>query len=316
LSKPETDQSGDRISAASDQIKATAKWIIAALAGVGAALIAGLQLTGLGKLGFGELLIAVGGLALALGAVLVAIWVVSKVLTPPMVLLDELPEYVGELTDKDVTLLMGQAADLETLLDRYKLVDRESRERWEEVEGKKETAKDEAAKNALQADIESAESKDEQFESLNGAVDYLRGLALNMKVRKAFEEMRRPLTYAVIAAVIGVVVLAYETNRPEDKPKTPPHTTKAVGQSPVGVKLVLTSDERKVLAPRLGKKCRPGPLWGMAIGGRPVALDAVTLPTPRCRSIRVMVTPGTGIVIHRSPLRRVVRAEELARESG
>lgn len=194
---------------------------------------------------------------------------VSKVLTPPMVLLDELPEYVGELTEKDVTLLMGQAADLKTLLDRYKLVDQESRERWEEVERKKEAAKDAAAKNALQTDIENAEAKDEQFESLNGAVDYLRGLALNMKVRKAFDEMRRPLTYAVIVAAVGVAVLAYETNQPEDKPKTPPHTTKAVGQSPVGVKLVLTAGERKILAPQLGKKCPSGPLWGwQSEGGR------------------------------------------------
>lgn len=257
-----------------------------------------------------------GGLALALGAVLVAIWVVSKVLTPPMVLLDELPENVGELTEKDVTLLMGQAADLETLLDRYKLADRESRERWEEVERKKEAAKDEAAKNALQTDIENAEAKDEQFESLNGAVAYLRGLALNIKVRKAFAEMWRPLTCAVVAAAVGVVVLAYETNQPEDKPETSPHTTKAVGQSPVGVKLVPTSGERKILASQLGKRCPPGPLWGVAIGGRPVALDVVTLPTPRCRSVRVMVTPEAGIVIHRSPLRRVVRAEQLARESG
>ena len=51
--------SGDRIASASNQIQVTAKWIIAAFAGVGAALIAGLQLTGLGKLDFVELLIAV-----------------------------------------------------------------------------------------------------------------------------------------------------------------------------------------------------------------------------------------------------------------
>ena len=86
--------SGDRIASASNQIQVTAKWIIAAFAGVGAALIAGLQLTGLGKLDFVELLIAVAGLTLALAAVLVAIWVVAKVLTPPEILLDELPEFV------------------------------------------------------------------------------------------------------------------------------------------------------------------------------------------------------------------------------
>jgi hypothetical protein len=306
------DQSGDRITSATAQILATAKWIIAAFAGVGAALIAGLQLTGLGKLDIDELLVAVGGLAIALCAVLMAIWVVSKVLTPPTILLDELPEYVGELTRKDITLLKTQAADLATLMARYKEVGEESRLKWDEIYRAKKEGKIEAAKQTEQT----AKAIDEHLAMLANASNYLRSVALNMKVRKAFKNMWWPLVGAVAAAVVGVVVLAYETNQPEDKPKLPPHTTKAVGQSPVGVKLVLTSGERKILAPQLGKECPSGPLWGMAIGGRPVALDVVTLPTPRCRSVRVMVTPEAGIVIHRSPLRRVVRAEQLARESN
>ncbi len=301
--------SGDRIASASNQIQGTAKWIIAAFAGVGAALIAGLQLTGLGKLDFAELLIAVAGLTLALAAVLVAIWVVSRVLTPPEILLDELPEFVGELTRKDVTLLKGQAADLDTLLTRFKAMEEASRLRWETVEVKRD------AGNAADAEAaeKEAEAKDEQYESLEDAVAFLRRLALNQKVRKAFRDMWPWLVGTVIAVAIGVVDIAYMTNRPEDTPT--PHTTKAVGQTPVGVRLALTHDERKILAPQLGKKCPTGPLWGLAIGGRPIALDVVTLPTPRCRSVRVIVTPPGGIVIHRSPLRRVVRAEQLARES-
>ena len=305
------DSSGDRIDSASSQIQATAKWIIAAFAGVGAALIAGLQLTGLGKLDFVEFLIAVAGLALALGAVLVAIRVVSKVLTPPEILLDELPEFVGPLTGKDITLLKGQAADLDTLLTRFKAMEEASRLRWEAVERKRETGKVAAADAAEKE----AEAKDEQYESLEDAVAFLRRLALNQKVRKAFRDMWPWLVGAVIAVAIGVVDVAYMTNQPEDEPMPAPHTTKAVGQTPVGARLVLTADERKILAPQLGRKCPGGPLWGLAIGGRPVALDVVTLPTPRCRSVRVMVTPEAGIVIHRSPLRRVVRAERLARES-
>jgi hypothetical protein len=159
-----------------------------------------------------------------------------------------------------------------------------------------------------------AEAQDEQYESLEDAVAFLRRLALNQKVRKAFKDMWPWLVGTVIAVMIGVVDIAYMTNQPEDHMMPAPHTTKAVGQTPVGVRLTLTPDERKILAPQLGKRCPAVPLWGLAIGGRPVALDVVTLPTPRCRSVRVMVTPARGIVIHRSPLRRVVRAEQLARE--
>jgi hypothetical protein len=305
-------QSGDRISSATAQIQETAKWIITAFAGVGAALIAGLQLTGLGKLTFPEILIPIAGLLIALGAVFYAIREVTKVLTPPMILLDDLEEWVGELTENDITLLMGQADDLEQLLKRFVDADGEVRAQWNAVEQAK-GANDEAAATIAKA---AAEAKDEAFRPLNQAVNFLRRLAINLKVRKAFEDMWWPLAGAVAFAVVGVILLTYMTNRPEDKPTTPPHTTKAVGQSPVGVKLALTSAERKLLAPQLGKKCPTGPLWGMAIGGRPVAIDVVTLPTPRCRSVRVMVTPETGIVIHRSPLRRVVRAEQLARESA
>ncbi len=305
------DQPGDRISSATAQIQATAKWIITAFAGVGAALIAGLQLTGLGKLAFPEILIPVGGLLLALGAVFYAIREVAKVLTPPTILLDELSVWVGELTGEDETLLMGQADDLDQLLTRFVATDGEARAAWEAVEQAK-AANDEVAIATAKV---AAEAKDEAFKPLNQTVNFLRRLAINMKVRKAFEDMWWPLAGAVTLAVAGVVLLAYMTNRPEDQPNTPPHTTKAVGQSPVGVKLVLTSSERKILAPRLGRNCPMGPLWGMAIGGRPVAIDVVTMPTPRCRSVRVMVTPEAGMVIHRSPLRRVVRAEQLARES-
>jgi hypothetical protein len=305
------EQSGDRVSSATAQIQATAKWIIAAFAGVGAALIAGLQLTGLGKLDIGELAVAVAGLTLALGSVFIAIRLVANVLTPPMIFLGELKDWVGELTEEDETLLMGRADNLDQLLERYLTLDDEVRAEWTAAEVAESKGKAQAAKEAK----DRAEAKDKEFKPLNQVVAFLRGLAINLKVRKAFSDMWRPLLGAVIAGTVGVVILAYETNRPESDPQ-PPHTTKALGQSPVGVKLELGGDERKLLAPELGGKCPSGPLWGMAIGGRPVALDIVTLPTPRCRSVRVMVTPETGIVIHRSPLRRVVRAEELARASG
>jgi hypothetical protein len=303
-------QSGDRITSASAQIQATAKWIIAAFAGVGAALIGGLQLTGLGKLDSGELAIAVGGLFLALAAVFVAVWVVSKVLTPPMILLGELDEYVGELTQKDVTLLKGQADDLATLLQRYEQVDRETRLRWEDVDQAKADGDAEAAAAAERL----AEEKDEQFGPLDDAIGFLRSLALNQKVRKSFTGIWLPLALAVGAATAGVVTLAYMTNRPEDA-ALPPHASRAVGQTPVGVRVELSADEKKLLAPRLGKSCPSGALWGLAIGGRPLALDVVTFPTSRCRSVRVVVTPQAGIVIHRSPRPRIVRAEHLGRAS-
>jgi hypothetical protein len=293
----------DQVGKAIEQTRSTAKWIIAAFAAVGASLIAGLQLTGLGKLDDLDLAIAIAGLALALASVVVAVLMVARVLAPPVVLLDEVEKQIGGLVSRDETLLRGQAEDLSTLLTRYKAAYKNYVKLWNDAEANQgDTAK-----------LAAAQASTPELERFEDTINSLRRLALSQKVKALFQSMLVPLILAVLGTTLGVAAYAYATNQPEDTANVPPHTSKAVGQTPVGVRLRLSRSERALLAPQLGRGCAGQRLWGLAIGGRPVALDVVTLPTPRCRSVRVVITPKAGILVHRSPLPRVARAERLQR---
>src|ERR1700734_2438056 len=66
-----------------DDLRAAAKWTLAAAGAVGAALISGGPLVAVGQVhGLGHALLAGLGLALALAGVGIAIWSTSKVLAP------------------------------------------------------------------------------------------------------------------------------------------------------------------------------------------------------------------------------------------
>lgn len=87
-----------RINAIEDRIRETAKWLVASLAGVGAAMIAGSQLSSIGQLPVcteaslecGRLWVALLGAAVALTAVAFAIWMGVTLLAPVRLPLSEL----------------------------------------------------------------------------------------------------------------------------------------------------------------------------------------------------------------------------------
>lgn len=79
--------------AATETLRATVRWLVTAAAAVGGALVAGLQLTGIGSLGRGDLprlCVAVTGLAAALLAVGYMVLRASQILTDEWVTLAEL----------------------------------------------------------------------------------------------------------------------------------------------------------------------------------------------------------------------------------
>ena len=88
------------LAAANQRIRDTAKWLIASSAAVGAVLIAGSQLSSIGRLDAGwpttaataRLWVACLGALLALAAVIGAIWAAVSVLLPVQVLISDLAE--------------------------------------------------------------------------------------------------------------------------------------------------------------------------------------------------------------------------------
>jgi hypothetical protein len=81
------------LQAANNRIRDAAKWLIASSAAVGAALLAGTQLSNIGKLEAGtRLFVAFIGAILGLAGVVLAIFVAVRLLLPVTVTLDELVE--------------------------------------------------------------------------------------------------------------------------------------------------------------------------------------------------------------------------------
>lgn len=193
-----------------DQLRATAKWIIAAYAAVGAALAGGSQLSSLGAIHGQRLILAAAGALFAFVGIAVAIGAVVKVLTPEQTDLSELTpsSSVGTRVSRDPSLLLGQAPSLEDLRSDYL---------------KALTAFAEARQlsnsNPTDTDLkQDALNNQDRLKALSHAVQYLRTLMLYDKVRYAFTGTKRWLIGAYIAVASGLLLFAYATNPP--KPAT------------------------------------------------------------------------------------------------
>ncbi|MFG3659305.1 hypothetical protein [Streptomyces sp. NPDC047706] len=97
------------------ELRAAARWMIAAFGAVGAALIGAGPLVAVGKVhGLGEAVVAGAALALALSGVTLAVWQVSRVLEPPVTttatLFDPSVRGLRELIDAAPADFFGSAA--------------------------------------------------------------------------------------------------------------------------------------------------------------------------------------------------------------
>jgi hypothetical protein len=115
--QPAARKPGDASAAAVEQLRSTAKWLATALAGIAGVLLAGLQLTSLGKADNVGLAALGGGVALV--ATGWAIWRITRVLTPVTVSLSELPDLIGKTVAADRTLLKAQGPELKQVLAKY-----------------------------------------------------------------------------------------------------------------------------------------------------------------------------------------------------
>ena len=91
---------GPPLAAAAERIRDSAKWLLGSFAAVGAILVAGLQLTGVGELEDGRLRWALGGLAVAVVGVVIAIGAAGAVVTKTFVTL----KWLAQRPDGDPAL--------------------------------------------------------------------------------------------------------------------------------------------------------------------------------------------------------------------
>ncbi|MEV6596077.1 hypothetical protein AB0M36_04335 [Actinoplanes sp. NPDC051346] len=225
----------DAYLAATEALRSTTRWLVSAAAGVGAILVAGLQLTGLGSLGSQELprlTAAFAGLIVALTAVGYMVLRASQLLTTEWVTLADIEKDIFDHRVRQ-SAQRQNGAPQPNFLDRVgRLRDRRYRLRAAMIEGLKERLEFIAEElfGSLATSVPDLYAQladaNEAARAAGGAAPARSAVALtqaagtvvafaNFYITKEwFKVLRRQLAAASAVVVAGVLVFAYAANPP------------------------------------------------------------------------------------------------------
>jgi hypothetical protein len=277
----------DPILAGVEGIRKTAQWLIGAFAAIGAALIAGTQLSDIGSLGhqWGKLALAATGAAVGLGSAAIAIYQTMKVLLPTEdsmgeVAKDESKYPVGKLVASDASLL-GPGQTIKSVFEQYTKLIKDYEDAFAEYESEKDKATPDPAKvDKLGEKVTEIQAK---RDALGKKLQYVRKLALYTTVKERFKGASVYIVGGAISAGVGLVLFAYETNPPKDPtPRVP------VLEAPTPVVATLTEVKADGLKAAIGAGCDLTKVQALAIAGSPKGgYDIVTLPAAACAPVRL-----------------------------
>jgi hypothetical protein len=195
-------------------IRETAKWVVAALAGIATAIAAGSQLSSIGALDFGwrlglAVLASVGGL-LAIGA---GIWFTIDMLLPTQIGLPELADN-NNAANRDVRkyiadhpeLLQGQAGDVATFKEKYERAIADRDQKYAQAQA---NPTDEPVTNAA-----NAANRDVAY--LAPIVQSLLGFAALQQVRLRFSTWRKTMVVITLVAALAMLAFAWAANPPKE----------------------------------------------------------------------------------------------------
>ncbi|MGB2568003.1 pentapeptide repeat-containing protein [Micromonospora citrea] len=220
-SEPSTGVPGDApdpLEKANDRIRDTAKWLVASAAAVGAALLAGSQLSSIGRLQpawpdsveHARLWVAAAGAIAGLGAVVYAVWTAVQILLPKLVLVGELAaewERPGRAAAPVVARFRANPKYLQGFATPQQVIDARERliaeQRRAPAEG--EPPVDRAAVRVRLADL------DERITAIED-------IATHEALRAQFQHTLRRLLFATGLTAAGIVAFAWAANPPARTP--------------------------------------------------------------------------------------------------
>lgn len=280
--------SGDRYAKGIEQLRSAAKWLLTALAAVGAVLISGVQITGLGGLSGHRLAMAVVGVALGLLGVTCAILATGRVL----VTIVSVPEQLTTAKRYDplrklvarhpVPLLRNKAPTLEALIDANNAAQLAKREAYDE-----RLATAAGTPQRAVADREFAEAE-EKHEDLEETVSRVQSLGLLLVIRRRFSDAVFITLLGGVIAAVGAVIFAYWANPPKSFAPT------TVVKAHTKVHLILTPTGEVAVRHRIGQHCDLTTLKAIVLGGTEAAPDVVVIPARHCAALRLTVPASIG----------------------
>jgi hypothetical protein len=197
-----------------DRIRDAGKWLIGASAAVGAVLIAGSQLSSIGQLAFGwRLGVAIGGVMLALAAVVFAVWAAVQVLLPVGVTLDELKKNWSANKRADVVFFHENPGQLGA--DSPEQLDQRWTRAWE-VRVRRERELQSASSDADRATKKASfDESDAEFRRVNGEVGTILQNAQYQLLQHRFGNILKQLLGAAALAAVGIMLFAWAANPPK-----------------------------------------------------------------------------------------------------
>lgn len=207
MTAPEQEPPQSPLVLANQRIRDTAKWLIASAAGVGAALIAGSQLSSIGRLDVGwptsaataRLWVAGAGALLTLGAVVYAIAGAVRVLLPVQVLVSDLAENWDEPSPR-----------LRPVIDFLK-------RRPKFLQGTKSPGDLISRRSGMVAQLGKPGADPrlrERIEAMDRRIEAVEDVASHEALKVTFERCLRRLLIAALAAATGIIAYAWAANPP------------------------------------------------------------------------------------------------------
>jgi hypothetical protein len=195
-----------------DTVRATAKWLIAAFAAVGAALAASIPLSSFGDAQGSRLWLAVIGASLAFGGIALAILSVSHVLTPSFLNLDRVTTLISDDVASDKTLLAGASSslpDLTAKLRSSQIAAQDADLNYSEAVRDAPIPSDPASQirvDTLRREKEFCELRRGKIAAVMGP---LRGLAFYKEVMARFSRARRDVALGAGLIAAGLLLFTY-----------------------------------------------------------------------------------------------------------
>jgi len=203
-----------------DDLRAAAKWMLAAEGAVGAALISGGPLVAVGHVhGAGHALLAGAGLVVALGGVGLAIWFTSEVLSPRLTTPETLrsPGLAGlrQVIEAEPAQFFGVVATkIDALLDHQEVA--------VDLARKVTAEKDPGRRQAIKRQLRRAEANAAR------AAPYVRWLLALAHVWRIEADLRRSRWFTLVGGVLvvaGAVLFFIATGGPTYVPVLAPQVT-------------------------------------------------------------------------------------------
>jgi hypothetical protein len=275
----------ENLTTQAQRIRDTAKWLIVTFGAVGAAVIAGLQLTGLSDLSGDALHTANLGFGLAIAGVVISIVAAAAVLSANRIVLNQLARDRGpfSLVDK-----LNKRADLYAGWDNVQQLVEKVNNSLAQRTGTWKDAQEHPNDAAKQAAFEKARTE----------AEILVPISKRLTDVASYEHLRRIFLASCSVILVGVVLTAVGVAIFAAKVAAPKESSPALPQEPVAAILALSPSGKALYTSKLGKACTIKSVPVIAESTTADSVDVVTIPTSsgHCNVARLTVKHGEGTV--------------------